>query len=626
MYLKFTSHFSATEQKHVRYFRLVESYRNHTDRICHNVLYNIGPWPGFTIDEQVIIVRKLNLLYKQQVDLFLDLDPKIDAEVSRIWNDMVAKKKIDRKTIEDQIKMVHIDTIKHTEVREIGAEWICYNTWNQLQLTEFFEGIGWSEEQIKLAQTQVIARAVYPASELATTRFIKENSAVCNLTGYDIDKLTKDKLYKSALALYEQKNALEHHLSKRTNDLFDLQDKIILYDLTNTYFEGRKDQSVLAKFGRSKERRKDAKLVVLALVVNLEGFIKYSSIHQGNYADTSDMSHVLENISRNTNAENPIVVLDAGIATKENINVLSEKKFRYVVVSRSKVKDYRIVEGCAIKTIKTKSDNDVKLTLVEHDDSSDYYLKVDSTEKRTKEKSMKNKFETSFVAELEKIKSSLTKKGGVKQQNKVIERIGRAKEKYPSIQMLFDIEYEIEESTKLVTTINWSKNPLKDSLNEEALGTYFIRTNMDTKDENLIWTIYNSIREIESSFRCLKTDLDLRPIYHKNDDATMAHLHLGILAYWLVNTIRFQLKQSGIKNDWTEIRRIANTQKLVSTSAQNTFDKTIHTQRCSEPSEKLIQIQKILYIKSKPFKMLKSVGQKPPPKKIETIAITQNST
>ena len=132
--------------------------------------------------------------------------------------------------------------------------------------------------------------------------------------------------------------------------------------------------------------------------------------------------------------------------------------------------------------------------------------------------------------------------------------------------------------------------------------------------------IYNTIREIESTFRILKTDLDLRPIYHKNDDATMAHLHLGILAYWLVNTIRYQLKQAGIKDDWKEIKRKASTQKSVITTAQNSYDKTIQIKRCTEPTEDLKQIHKALKNQQlKPYKQIKFVVHKTPPKKIELL-------
>jgi transposase len=97
---------------------------------------------------------------------------------------------------------------------------------------------------------------------------MKENSSILELTGNDASILTKDKLYKNALNLYKVKDSLEQHLSKKTNELFDLDDKIMLYDLTNTYFEGEKRNSKLAKYGRSKEKRSDAKLVVLGMVVN----------------------------------------------------------------------------------------------------------------------------------------------------------------------------------------------------------------------------------------------------------------------------------------------------------------------------------------------------------------------
>ena len=126
-----------------------------------------------------------------------------------------------------------------------------------------FENLGWSEEKIQLAMTQVISRAVYPGAELATSKWIKDNSAICDITGYDVHKITKDKLYQSALDLYQHKATIEKYLSTTTNELFDLQDRIMLYDLTNTYFEGTKRYSQFANYGSSKEKRSDAKLVVL---------------------------------------------------------------------------------------------------------------------------------------------------------------------------------------------------------------------------------------------------------------------------------------------------------------------------------------------------------------------------
>jgi hypothetical protein len=134
----------------------------------------------------------------------------------------------------------------------------------QLQVSKFLERRGWEKGDIELAESLIISRAVYPASELETTRWMKEN---CEVTGTPHESLTKDRLYRISKKLYAEKDQLEEYLSIRTNELFDIEDKIVLYDLINTYFEGSKKGSKLAKHGRSKEKRSDAKLVVLALVL-----------------------------------------------------------------------------------------------------------------------------------------------------------------------------------------------------------------------------------------------------------------------------------------------------------------------------------------------------------------------
>ena len=478
---------------------------------------------------------------------------------------------------------------------------------------------GWTEEEAQLAATQVISRAVYPGSELKTTRWIKENSAVCELTGYDTGKVTKDKLYASALKLYSIKDELEKHLSARTNDLFDLDDKIILYDLTNTYFEGERRNSKLAKFGRSKEKRSDAKLVVLALVVNIEGFIKYSSIHEGNIADCATLSTMIDKLATHTCEEKKaVIVLDAGIATEDNLKLIEGKGYKYLCVSRSKLKEYEVVKDRLTVLLETKSKKDVRLRAVTTEKNTDYYLEVKSYAKQVKESGMKNQFEQRFEEALQKIHNSIHSKGGIKQADKVQQRIGRAKERYPSVQQYYIIDVPVDEKTKLATGITWKKDETKDTSKTDGLGIYFLRTNLKVSDEVMVWNIYNTIREIENTFRTLKTDLDLRPIYHKRDDATMAHLHLGILAYWLVNTVRHQLKSKNINSCWTEIVRIGNTQKMITTTGQNTSDHLISTRKCSEPNKNLKEIFDVLKANHRPFRKRKSVVHKPTPKKIET--------
>jgi transposase len=599
------------------YFRLVESYRNIEGRICHRIMLNIGFLPDLKVDQLQSIQRRLTNLVKGMPDLLPDPDPAVNQHVDIFWRRLVAEKRVDlsQDNPKNAQNLVDVETIEHKQVREIGGEWLGYQCLQQLGIQPFLQSLGWPPDQIQLALTQIISRAFYPASELKTSRIIHENSAICALTGYRLEQLTKDKLYGSALRLYHIKDSLEKHLSTRTNELFDLKDKIVLYDLTNTYFEGTKAGSALAKYGRSKEKRSDAKLVVLALVTNQEGFLKYSRILEGNVCEPKTLLEMVESLRQQTaqTTQRATVVLDAGVATEENLRMLEEKGYDYVCVSRRKAHGESEPGLEPVQRHLSRQGTELTLRRVKDKESKDYFLRVHSAAKEVTEEGMKNLFEERFEEELTKIAQSLTKKHGVKQADKVHQRIGRAKQKYPSVSSWYNIETKAG-TDGLLMEMNWEK---KDEKKKAELGYYFLRTNLSVDNEANLWDIYNTIREIESTFRCLKTDLDLRPIYHKNDESTKSHLHLALLAYWLANTVRYQLKAKGIHHSWTEITRIASTQKLVITQAKNALDQTIQVKACSLPEPKLKVLFDALGYKHIPFKPQKSVGHSPPLEKTQ---------
>lgn len=619
------------------YYRLVESYRNADGRVCHRTMVNAGYLDDVTTDQLVRIQKLLtekvehcndNLFTAEECN-----DPVVNKYVEDFYNTLIAKKKIDvvsknKNQAKKDIQKIDVNSIKNKDIREIGSEWMCGQALSQLQFEQFLEKQGWNDTDINLAKTHLISRAVYPASELRTSKWIKENSSVCEITGTDPSKVTKDKLYRISNKLYEVKDALENHLSVRTNELFDIEDKIVLFDLTNTYFEGRKEHSRLAQFGRSKEKRSDAKLVVLAMVINVEGFIKYSSILEGNMADSNTLEGMINNLRVKTSesSKKALVVIDAGIATEDNLKMIKSKGYDYLCVSRANLTKYSIDADAQKVSVYDNKKRKIELCRVKTDKNNDYYLKVESEAKKLKERAMNKQFQTRFEEGLQKISDSLTKKGGVKRLDKVYERIGRLKQKYPSIQKYYNIkvsELAPDENKKkkkqehpAASSIKWS---VKENVEINARsGVYFLRTSLENNDEDTLWRFYNAIREIEASFRVLKTDLDLRPVYHKNDDSTMAHLHLGLLAYWVVNTIRYQLKNKGVNHGWKEIIRIMNTQKAVTTTAQNIHEQTIAIRRCSEPNEKVKEIYQILNYKDRPFTRKKSVVHKMEIKKTVT--------
>ena len=594
------------------YYRLVESYRNAEGRVCHRTILNVGFMEDTTPEQRERIQQELNDRYERKQRMFdQEEDPVVKRYVESLWARILQEKRLDVNSLERRRHMIDCDTMNHSHAREIGAERMCYDTWQKLGIPEVLATLGWPPEQVSLAATQVVTRAVYPASELKTSRWIRENSAVCELTGYEADKLTKDKLYTSALRLYEVKDTLEKHLSRRTNELFELEDKIVLYDLTNTFFEGRKMNSRLARHGRSKEKRSDAKLVVLALVVNMEGFIKYSAIHEGNIADCKTLSYMIDKLRTHSCPGKAVIVLDAGIATEDNLKMIREKGYEYLCVKRTRLKDYTTDPDRLTVLLETKSRHNVRIKAVATDTNTDYFLEVKSDAKVLKENAMGSRFEERFEGCLEAIARSIEKKGGVKKAEKVWERIGRAKEKYPSVHHYYKIDVPVDPSTDKATALHWQKDYTLQQTKESNYGVYFLRTSLRIKDEVVIWNIYKTIREIENTFRTLKSELDLRPIYHQTDKATMAHLHLGILAYWIVNTIRHQLKCYGIHHQWNEIVRIGNTQKILTTRGQNGNDEMIEVRKSTEPEKKLAQLLDILQMPARPFRKRKSVVHKP---------------
>jgi len=589
-------------------YKLCEGYRVN-GQVAHRIIASFGRLDELDTDE-----RK-KLLGKRIEELLINggstlptcaADEQVEQLAHYYFQEIKRKKRYDLKQGKADWETVNLSTLKNKDAREIGAEWLCKQAFDQLGIGDFLLQSGWEKEKIDLATTHIISRAVYPASELKTISYIKENSAISEITGIDRDQITKDHLYSISHQLYKTKDHLEQYLSKRTNELFDLEDKIILYDLTNTYFEGRMKNSSIAKFGRSKEKRSDARLVVLAVVVNREGFLKYSNIFQGNMADCKTLEEIINALSTQTSftGRKPIVVIDAGIATDDNLSMLKGKGYDYMCVSRSSLKEYHADASATSVRITDKRKQPIELLKVSVKADGDQYLWVKSLAKKMKEDSMNGLLSQRFEVEIQNIQEGISKKGGTKKLNKVYERIGRLKQKYPSVHTWYDITV-CHDGNGTATSLSCRHKTGRNEDNQA--GIYFLRTSITKIDEHTFWSIYNVIREIEYTFRVLKTDLDLRPIYHKTDDATMAHLNLGIMAYWLVVTIRHQLKQKGINSDWRELVRKMNTQKCVTTSVVNNKQETISIRQCTEPTKEVKTIYDILKYKHAPFIRKKSV-------------------
>ena len=176
--------------------------------------------------------------------------------------------------------------------------------------------------------------------------------------------------------------------------------------------------------------------------------------------------------------------------------------------------------------------------------------------------------------------ASISKKGGTKKYDKVLRRIGRLQEKYAPIAQYYEIN--VTHKDQLVTAIEW-KFAKQEKAEERFSGSYFLRTSRTDLDEKEIWSLYIMLTNVEDAFRSLKSELDLRPIYHHTEDRSDSHLFITVIAYHLLNTIQTQLRQNDIHMQWWNIRELLSSHTRTTTSMTTEDKRRIHLRKSSEP-------------------------------------------
>ena len=499
--------------------------------------------------------------------------------------------------LESQARMENIDinSIEIENSRTFGGEHLCSQILEALDLPSCFKSLGFKEEENILAQIGIIGRALFSASEYRTAQYLKDNSSLCDLYPSMSADISHRQLYAIADKLYGHKEIIDKFLYNRITTMFDLKDSLVIYDLSNTYFEGRKASSKIAKYGKNKQKRNDCKQVVFTGVINAQGFIRYSRVYDGNTADIITLEDMVADLKKHTDhISNKTVVMDAGFASEKNLAFLSAQGLKYVCVSRNRIKEYQRYTQSQEHSLTDRRGNLIQLAVFKPEGHKDTWMYIKSEQKRIKEQSMRDKLSQRFEEELQSLVEGLQRKGTTKKTEKVWERIGRIKEKHRLVSGKYTIDVISQEGT--TTSIIWQKKEQNQATAQEH-GVYFIRTNYEAPQEAQLWDIYNTIREVEATFRCLKSDLNIRPVHHQNDQRVESHIYLTILAYQLVNTVRYMLKEKGIHMDWRNIVRIMGTQTLQSVLLQ-TGTKKISLTMPSRPIKEALDIYQATNTKS----------------------------
>jgi len=508
------------------------------------------------------------------------------------------KSKIE-KEIKNNYQEIDLESIEQIESKEIGGEWLVKQSFEKLGIDTLLAETGMSANQIKIAQTLLTAKMLHPSSELETERWLCENSAAAELLETD-GNISRYKLYKAAEQMYENKELIENKLYSNIKDIFSGRSKIVIFDLTNMYFEGQMLGSEKANFGRSKQKQKGSKLIGLALSIDSLGFVRYNKFYKGNVSEPGTFSTMIEDVSKqfSDKGEVPVVVMDAGISTEENLELLRSDKYKYdyVCVSRITPKEYdKLSEN--VESITDNRGNKIELTKIDVKGKPDNFLHVKSEQKQKKEESIDEKLTKRLEAELQEIKDKLPKAGALKKVEKVHEKVGKIKAKLSKIGWLYDIKYTEDKEKGIITDITWER--IKER--ERPKGEYFLRYTKTAVNENDIWQVYNLTREVEAVFRTLKTDLDIRPIYHQIDAYIEPHIWLGILAYQVVNYIRRTLKENGINYSWQTITEKMRTMQSSIVSVNNKQNEKLYIKLCTRPTKEQKDIFDSLKFKHRPY-------------------------
>lgn len=511
------------------------------------------------------------------------------------------------KLIPPDYETVDVNSLANHESRTVGAEYIVYETIKELAIERKLRELGLNRHQLAASLGVIAGRMIAPGSERWTHYWLQNISAMDELMGVDFSNLSLDRVYKVSDRLLKHKDALEEHLRRREGQLFALEEKIILYDLTNTFFEGTGKYNPKAQYGISKEKRDDCLLVTLALVLDMHGFPKRSRVFEGNVSDPKTLERMIRGLSGGDIIEDslfkPMIVQDAGIASEENLQWLKDNHYHYIVVSRKKKKE--IPPGLTMVTVKEDDKTKkviVRAGLVKNEETEELELYCHSIDKEKKEESIKSRFQHRFEDELQKARHSLSLRNGTKHYEKVVERIGRLKEKYKLASKNYKITIEKNGETEKVKDIIWSHKKT-----ENISGIYCLRTDRKDLNEHQIWDIYTMLTDIEDAFRCMKSELGLRPVYHQKEVRCDGHIFITLIAYHLLHTIRFKLRQKGVHISWTTIRSQVSSQVRITTTIKREDGKLIRIRKSSEAEPPHQEIYDALNLPRQPGKTVKTI-------------------
>lgn len=583
--------------------QLLESFRNAEGKPTHRVVVSLGN-ANIAAGIRTLIAKCVEArLYGQP----LLLEP-LDADVQH-WVEFIVKR-VDRlqswqprtshgseqpqsppahmrrptsrgNNDNGEVAPILIDQIEHTHTSVLGPTLLALKAWEQLNMPQLLKDLGFNQAQHNVAAASVINRLVDPASEYFVHRQWLANSSLPDLLGEQLLKGGKERFYRVSDKLLANHDAIETNLRNQAASKFGLNRTVLLYDLTNTHFEGECRGNAKAKRGKSKQKRNDCPLVVVGMIFDEYGFALGHRTFAGNQSDSASLPKMVDRLqSICTDQELPgqvLVVVDGGIATVANLKLLRKSGYHYLV-NESRTKRSAFAEqfnADGFEVVPDRSKNgvlrpSVEVKVIDREVSDDGGSNEQATEpyeervilcrseaRRQKELAIFSNAEQRFIEQLEKLQKRLTE-GRLKQEQKIHQAVGRLKAKNPRVARFYDITVTVGNSNQ-AASLHWQRQTDRCASNDELFGCYVLRTDYQGLTADEYWQVYIGLTNAEDGFRVLKNDLGLRPNYHQKEERVDGHIFITILAYHLLQYILHTLRLAGDMRNWRTLSRVLST-------------------------------------------------------------------
>ncbi len=441
------------------------------------------------------------------------------------------------------VARVLLKKVRVERARRFGDCYLGLELWKRLGLDEFFAqhldgddaDVAWS----RIAAVLAINRLCAPGSELAVEQHWYPSTALDDLLHIAKGKINDTRLYRCLDRLLPLKTKMEQHLKQRFGELFQAEFDVLLYDLTSTYVEGAAEDNPMIRRGYSRDHRPDCEQLVLALIVNQDGFPFSYELFDGNRADVTTIEAILRTVERKHGKARRVWIFDRGVVSEENLVAIRKRGGQYLVgTTRSKLKQF---EQELLKDDFEKIRPEVEVKQIKIPGGEETYILCRTVGRKEKEKAIRSR----FVAKIEKALTGLEKRiadGKLKDRGKMFMGLGRIQASHPQVADLYEMAVkDSKEGPRLV----WRQKPEQRQWLEAREGAYLLRTNLTADGAADLWKKYMQLTEVEAAFRTLKSELAIRPLFHQLERRVKAHVLVAFLGYALLVTLKHLLKRGG---------------------------------------------------------------------------------